>query len=152
MFSRKRLLIVSAVLLIAGCATWYETTPGGDPNDPNDIVLSAEGKQIETLAQGGAAVAQGASILWAPAGLISGALVSFLGAMRKYKPQIKEAKTQSESFYAVASTLVHTIEKLKTNYPQDWESHLEPLLKKYIDPKGNVEAVIRALRGVPPVA
>ncbi len=152
MFTKKRLLVISAILLIAGCATWYETKPGGDPNDPNDIVLSAEGKQVETLVQGGAAVAQGVSILWAPASLIGGALITALGAMRKYKPQIATAKTERDSFYAVASTLVYAVEKLKTTYPQDWEQHLEPLLKKYIDPKGNVEAVIRALRGAPPVA
>jgi hypothetical protein len=131
---------------------WFMTSTGGpiDPNtDPNDIVLSPTGQRVESGLEAGADIAKGVSIFWPPAALIAGLLTSGVAAIKKYKPQLATAETQRDQFYNVTNALVFAIEKLKEDYPEDWESHLEPILKKHIDPNGSIEAVIRAIRGLP---
>ena len=145
----KIMVVTLAVVLITGCASFWRVVEGGDPNEPNDFVLTPTGQKVESGLETGAVVAKGVSYFWPPAGLIAGALTTGLLALRKYKPQIIKAETQRDKFYLVANSLVYTIEKLKKNYPQDWKDHLEPIIEKNIDPNGSIEAVIRALRGLP---
>lgn len=145
----KVLVVGLALVLITGCASWFMIPEAGDPNEPNDIVLSPTGQKIESGLETGADVAKGVSIYWPPATLIAGALTTLGLALRKYKPEIAKLKTQKDTFYTVTSALVFAIEKLKEDYPEDWEKHLEPILSKNIDPNGSIEAVIRALRGMP---
>lgn len=146
----KIMVITLTVLLIVGCTEWFMMQPGGDPNDPTTpVVFSPTGKKVESGLETGAEIAKGVSIYWPPATLIAGALTTGLLALRKYKPQLAKANTQKEQFYNVANTLIYAIDKLKEDYPEDWVQHLEPIIKKNIDPNGSVEAVIRAIRGLP---
>lgn len=147
-------VVTLALILVSGCsALWMLQGNGGDPNTPVEpnapVVLSPLGEKVEDTLEVGADVAKGVSIYWPPAALIAGALTTGLAALRKYKPQLAKAETQKEQFYNVANTLIYAIDKLKKDYPKDWEEHLEPILRKNIDPSGSIEAVIRAIRGLP---
>lgn len=153
----KHAVVTLCLAFVVGCSSWYMTQGGGDPNIPADpnapaVVLSPEGEQIAGAIKTGEAVARGVSIFWPPAALISGILGTAGLALKKYKPKIAKAETQRDQFYAVAETFVYAVEQLKKDFPEDWQKHLEPILKKNIDPNGNIDAVIRALRGLPPKA
>lgn len=148
-------LVSTVLILIMGCATWFTLKSGVDPNDPNayndpnNIVLTEGGQKVMSGAEAAEQIAKGVSVFWPPATLIAGGIGAAIAAMRKYKPQIAQAKGEAQQFYVATNALVWAIEKYKKDNPEDWEQKLEPILAKNIDPNGSIEAVIRALRGLP---
>ena len=75
--------------------------------------------------------------------------VGALGAWRKVKPKLIEARSEANLFYDTTDALVAGIESFKKTNPDDWQKLEEPLVKA-IGPKA--ENAIRALRGLPPKA
>ena len=152
----KTTVVALLIVLVVGCSSWYMTEGSGDPNTPPDpnapVVLSEEGEGIIGGIETVEGIAKGVSIYWPPAALISGILGTLGLAMRNYKPKITKAETQRDQFYSVAETLVYAVDQLKKDFPEDWQQHLKPILGKNIDPNGSIDAVIRALRGMPPKA
>jgi hypothetical protein len=142
---RKLIFIMAVLVLFVGCTTSEQGETVIDPN----FVVSAEGV-VET----GAGIAAVLAPLLGPvSGLVSGGLLTALGLWRKVKPRIMNAETKAEVGYAVSTSLVEAIERLKKESPQDWE-RLKPLVNKAIatagmDPKV-LDNMIRGIRGLPP--
>lgn len=142
----KRWLVVVCVLsLTAGCVT------GVDPNtgektyavDPN-----AAGS-VEAVAQ---AVGSLTPLLGPTGALVGGVILGAVGAWRKVKPSLTQARTQADHYHAATTATVEALEQFKEASPEAWtklgELIDDRLSKQGIDPK-TVENVIRAIRGLP---
>jgi len=143
-------LVLGLLLWVGSCV---ETT---DPNtgqkkthlDPNSKALQA--------AEGGVELTGAILPLAGPAGaLIGGLLLGALGAWRKIKPSLTEAKAEAAQYHAVAAGTVTALEEWKKLAPTQWDQ-LGTLIKAQMEKQGIspllVENVIRGLRGLPPKA
>ena len=141
-------LVVCVLSLTAGCVTSVDPATGEKTYavDPN---MST---QVEGVAQ---AVGSLASLLGSTGALVGGVILGAVGAWRKVKPSLTEARTQAEHYHAATTATVEAIEQFKESAPEAWTQLGElidgRLSKQGIDPK-TVENVIRAIRGLPAIA
>jgi hypothetical protein len=81
--------------------------------------------------------------LYPAVGLVAGAA----GAWARMKPRVVAATNEAEIYHAATESIVQTLEQWKTANPEAWET-LRTSLGDNIGE--NTEAVIRAMRGLPP--
>jgi len=141
----KWFVICLVLLFVAGCVESIDPVTGEKlvQLDPNTVVFIdklAEGARVAEI--GGGAL----SVFWPLAGLVAGIAGGLVSMWRRLKPQVAEARKETELYYNTAGAIVAAIEQFKTDYPDDW-GKLETQLEKLIGEKA--EAVIRALRNLP---
>jgi len=138
------ILSLGLIILAAGCTV---TT---DANGAKHYALNTNASdKVEGAAQVGVTLAP----LFGPIGMgIAGVLAGALGAWRKVKPTLTEAKTMAEQSHAAAKAVVDGLEEFKKTNPDTWAmvgTAIEAQLQKQnIDPLV-IENVIRGLRGLP---
>jgi hypothetical protein len=148
MRSKGWLLMVCVLGLTAGCITGTDPVTGEKTYsvDPN-----AAGK-VEAVAQ---AVGSLTPLLGPTGALVGGVILGAVGAWRKVKPSLTEARTQADHYHAATTATVEALEQFKESSPEAWtklgELIDDRLSKQGIDPK-TIENVIRAIRGLPPKA
>jgi hypothetical protein len=130
-----------------GCKTVTDAVTGQqtrvlDPDSP-----------IVTGGEAAAEVAAGIAPFLGPMGaVVGGVLLGVLGAWRKIKPSLTEARTQAEHYHAVAAATVTGIEKFKESDPEAWNALAQRLTdtmqQQGVDPR-LMENIIRGLRGLP---
>jgi len=134
-----------ALGLTAGCITATDPVTGEKTYavDPNTAT------QVEGVAQ---AVGSLAPLLGSTGALVGGAILGVVGAWRKVKPSLTEARTQAEHYHAATTATVEAIEQFKESAPEAW-AQLGELIDERLSKQGidstTVENVIRAIRGLP---
>ena len=134
------LITIPVVLLLIGCGLSLETI-----EQIEDVAGLAE--VATPIVVGGAATIfpQVAGI----AGLVGISIGWVIGLWKKLNPVLKVAKENAETYYGVTDALVSSIEGFKEEHPKEWLL-LEKKICGCVGDRG--EAVIRALRGLPPKA
>ena len=148
---KKTLYIIALLvgLAVAGCVV----TTGVDPNTGAAIKTYAVDTNITDKAEAAATIGVMVAPFFGPVGgLIAGVLAGALGAWRKVKPSLTEAKTLAAQSHAATAAVVTACEGFKETNPGEWAA-LSSMIKAQmgkqgIDPKV-IENVIRAIRGLP---
>lgn len=144
---RNWLLIVGVSIMLAfscfGCIkstdTQGRTTYQADPNIVTKVEQGVE-QSIGILTILGA--------FWPILLPIATAVGGGLATYKKIKPQVTSAQTEAKIYYNTTASIVVAIEDLKKQNPKSWED----LRDRLYDTIGeNGEAVIRGMRGLPPV-
>lgn len=102
---------------------------------------------IDTAAEAAPGIAALLAIFFPALYPVIGVVAGAAGAWRTMKPKVTAAKTEAGVYHAATESLVSAIEQYKADNPEAWET----LRAKLGDNIGdNTEAVIRAIRGLPP--
>ena len=143
---KKILFIIVMMLFIGGCVKVVTVDPNTGLEsmayaiDPNVVGQTEQiGGIVYSISSG-----LGAFFPWATG--VAGIVGGLLGAIARYKPKLTGLQTKQEITYNSTEALVGLIEELKKTNPETWTS-LKDRLK--IGPE--VENVIRAIRGLPPL-
>ena len=141
-------LLFAVALVVSGCLTTIDPETGErmravDPNVP---------AMLEPFAEVGIAVGPLFGTIGAAA---AGILAGLLTAWRQVKPKLIKAQAESDHYHAAASAVVESLESFKETNPDDWKA-LGDLIEYQLSQQGispkTVKNVIRALRGLPPLA
>ena len=138
----KKWLIITVLLLGAcGCVK--------SVNSEGKTIYRADPCSLARIEKGTEGVISVLTILGAfwPALLpVAAAGVGVYGTYKKIKPKLLESQTEANLYHTTTHALVTAIEDLKINNPEAWSK-----LKEEIRVGPQVESVIRALRGKPPI-
>lgn len=138
----KKIVFVSLILFfVVGCTK--EVTPDGKTTYRADPCSLAK---IEQGVEGGLGILNILSVFWPALLPVAAAGAGVYGTYRKVKPKLLESQTKANLYHTSTHALVTAIEDFKKNNPEAWSK-----LKEEIKMGPQVESVIRALRGLPPI-
>lgn len=130
-------------LCLAGCIQQLDPVTGETAS-----MISPEAMVAIDTAVEAAPAATALLALFFPALLpLGGILAGAAGAWGKMRPKLKVARTEADMYYAATESLVESINQYKADNPDAWAALREKLGNNVGE---NTEAVIRALRNLPP--
>lgn len=142
---KKMMLVIVMLMLIGGCVKVVTIDPNGIAHTSYAVDVNAV-TPYEAVGGIGYTISMGLSTIWPIAGVIAGIIGTLLASWKKYKPQLQELQKKESLAYNATTSLVGFIEELKKTSPDVWEK-----LKGNLKIGPEVENVIRAIRGKPPI-
>ena len=142
---KGKLLILMFVVpwLLIGCQR-VETPQG---TQYRIDVNSPEYRAIEKGAEAAEGVLWALSSIWPVLGIAASAVGSVAVTLRKMKPKLDDLQQKKDLYYDSTKEIVLAIERFKAENPEEWEKLEEKLIGMIGE---ETDAVIRALRGLPP--
>lgn len=102
---------------------------------------------IDTAAEAAPGIAAMLALFFPALYPVIGVVAGAAGAWGRMRPKVVAAKDEAEIYHAATESLVESIEQYRKEHPELWV-HLREKLGGNIGE--NTEAVIRAMRGLPP--
>lgn len=149
---KKRVLCWCMLVVIglgmAGGLSGCESQRNAETGVTETRVNPAVAEEVLTWGDVAGGVLTALSIWWPCLLPIAGYVGGSVRVGRKLKPQLTTYKGEAAAYYKATSAVVAAIEELKKDNPEEWQK-LKAKLYNTVGP--NAEALIRALRGLPPV-
>lgn len=143
---KKMLIVMIMLLACSGCMKEIITDPNTGEATTKYSIDAEKAEKIESGAEAAQGVAGAVGLVYPVGTFIAGVIGTGLALWRKYKPALIQAQKKEEIAYNATTSLVGLIEDLKEVSPDTWEK-----LKKKLKIGPEVENVIRAIRGLPPL-
>lgn len=143
---KKMAIVIVMILACSGCMKEIVTDPNTGETTTKYSIDPEKAGNIESGAEAAQGVAGAVGLVYPVGTFIAGIIGTGLALWRKYKPALVQAQKKQELAYNATTSLVGLIEDLKEISPDTWEK-----LKEKLKIGPEVENVIRAIRGLPPL-
>ena len=136
-------IVVLACLLCGGCTEQLNPSTGEQETivSPKAVVV------LDTAAEAAPGLAGLMALLFPALLPVSTLLVGAAGMWKRMKPKIAAATKEADVYHAATESIVQVLEQWKATNSDAWETLRAKLGNSIGD---NTEAVIRAIRGLPP--
>lgn len=144
---RKRYFVWSLLVIITSITLGCVRTLNPDTGQPEMKLSQEAATKIDAVTEAAPGVLTLLGAFFPVLLPFAGVAVGVGGTWKRMKPKVTVAQSEARQYHAVSESLVQTIEEYKRDYPEHWEK-----LRIKVDRNvgANTEAVIRALRGLPP--
>lgn len=143
----KKWIILIVLLVVCGCVRTIDER--GQSSWKFDPVATVKG---EAAAEAGFSILNALGSVYPPAAGAGGLGLLILGLWKKkWKPQIQQAKTESELYTTTTQCFVEAMNQIKKDHPKIWKDTVLPTIQ--VQPQWNVktENAVRGLRGKEPL-